>query len=101
MAQVIMVGCDLHDKTMLLRIARGREAAETLSVRNTRVGRLKMIERLQAQAREAGGVPIVLAYEASGQGFGLHDELTAAGISCYVLAPTRIVRSVQQEKIKT
>jgi transposase len=101
MAEPIMVGCDLHDKTMLLRIARGREPGKTMVFRNTREGRAKMTERLQAEAWQAGGAAILFAYEASGQGFGLHDELTESGVTCHVLAPTKIVRSVQQKKSKT
>jgi transposase len=96
-----MVACDLHDKTMLLRVARGRGPGETISVRNTPTGRTRMIEQLQQRSRTAGGARVIFAYEASGQGFGLHDELTAAGIECHVLAPTKMVRSAQQEKVKT
>lgn len=101
MAEPIMVGCDLHDKTMLLRIAQGRKTAETLTFYNTRAGRAKMIERLRAEGPRGGDAPILFAYEASGQGFGLHDELTAAGIHCYVLAPTKLARSPKRGKMKT
>ena len=101
MAQPIMVGCDLHDKTMLLKIAQGRGPAETMSVQNTGGGRRRMIAQLQARAADAGGAEVILAYEASGQGFGLYDELLAAGIKCHVLAPTKIVRSIQQKRKKT
>lgn len=101
MVEPIMVGCDLHDQTLLLRVGRGRGAGETMAVRNSRAGRAKLIERLGGLAREAGGARIVFAYEASGQGFGLYDELTEAGIECHVLAPTKIARSSQQAKLKT
>lgn len=100
MEQPIMVGCDLHDQSILLRIGRGREAARTLSVRNSVAGRLKMIEALQVEAA-ASGARIIFAYEASGQGFGLYDELTAAGIEAHVLAPTRMVRSPREARNKT
>jgi transposase len=96
-----MVACDLHDKTLVLMIARGREAAETLTLANTRSGRQKLIRRLQEQSQADQGVRVIFAYEASGQGFGLHDELTAAGIECHVLAPTKIARSPQQGRRKT
>ena len=43
----------------------------------------------------------MFAYEASGQGFGLYDELTEAGFTCYVLAPTKIARSMQHRRRKT
>lgn len=101
MNQVIMIGCDLHDKMMLLKIAVGRGEPETRSVRNTRAGRAKMIELLQERARAADAARIVFAYEASGQGFGLYDELTDSGIECYVLAPTRIARSQRGKSQKT
>lgn len=101
MSKFIMVGCDLHDKTMLLKVACDLGTAETMSVRNTRAGRTRMIANLKARAKAAGGASILFAYEASGQGFGLHDELTAASIRCEVLAPTKISRSTQQQRVKT
>jgi transposase len=60
-----------------------------------------MIELLQQRAAAAGGARILFAYEASGQGFGLYDELADAGIECHVLAPTRIARSQRQVNQKT
>jgi len=100
MRKVIMIGCDLHDGSMLLRIAVGRGAAETLLVKNSRQGRKAMIAELLRRAKALGGARIVFVYEASGQGFGLHDELTEAGIECYVLAPTKIARSQRQRSQK-
>ena len=101
MRKVIMIGCDLHDKTMLLKIAEGRKEPETRSVKNTAAGRKAMIHDLKKRAVAASGARIVFAYEASGQGFGLYDELTDAGIECHVLAPTKIARSQRQASQKT
>ena len=101
MAESIMVACDLHDRTMLLLMAQGRGAAEKLSLPNTKAGRLKLRKLLRTRSTEAGGAQVVFAYEASGLGFGLYDELTAAGFTCYVLAPTKIARSSQQKRNKT
>lgn len=101
MAEFIMVACDLHDKTMVLKIAQGRGNAETATLRNTAACRRQLIKELRARARAARGARVIFAYEASGQGFGLHDELTAAGIECHVLAPTKIARSTQQRQRKT
>jgi transposase len=101
MGEFIMVGCDLHDATMLLKVAAGRQPADTLSVRNTRAGRGRMIADLLERSRRAGGAEVIFAYEASGQGFGLHDELTDAGVQCHVLAPTKIARSAQHKREKT
>lgn len=101
MRKVIMIGCDLHDGSMLLRIAVGAGAAETVLVKNSRQGRKAMIAQLLRRAIAMGGARIVFAYEASGQGFGLYDELSEAGIECYVLAPTKIARSQRQRSQKT
>lgn len=101
MCEIIMVGCDLHDKTMLLKVAQGREAAEKLLQANSPAGRRAMIAWLRERARRAGGAKVIFAYEASGQGFGLYDELTDAGFECHVLAPTKMKRSPSQRKQKT
>ena len=101
MQEYIMVGCDLHDRSMLLKIARGREEAKKRSFSNDAGGRAAMIAYLQAEAEAAGEAKVLFAYEASGQGFGLYDELTDAGFECHVLAPTKMPPSVKQKKNKT
>lgn len=101
MAECIMVGCDLHDRSMLLKMAVGRQKAVRRSWGNTARSRPKMIEDLRRRVKAVGGKRIVFAYEASGSGFVLYDELTAAGIECHVLAPTRIERSVRHRSRKT
>ncbi len=100
MSQTIMVGCDLHDKTLVLKIAQGKEASVKRVYPNTPAGRQAMSGWLREQAERAGGAKLVFAYEASGQGFGLYDELKAAGFNCHVLAPSRISRSPAQKKQK-
>jgi hypothetical protein len=69
-----------------------RRHRKPLSVKNTARGRQGMIAALKRRARAAGGARVVLVYEASGRGFGRHDELIHAGIECYLLAPTKIAR---------
>ena len=101
MRHVIMVGCDLHDVSMVLRLAVDRGGPERLEFRNGAAGRRTMIARLQERAAVLGGARIVFAYEASGLGFGLYDELTEAGVEAHVLAPTRIARSVRHSRQKT
>jgi transposase len=96
-----MIGCDLHDVSMILKIAEDRHSPETRTVRNTVAGRSAMVADLRCRAKAAGGARVVFAYEASGQGFGLYDQLVAAGIECYVLAPTKIARSPRQQREKT
>jgi transposase len=101
MRKVIMIGCDLHDESMILKIAEDRQTPEMRAVKNSASARTAMIADLRRRAKAAGGARVVFAYEASGQGFGLYDQLTAAGIECHVLAPTRIARSTRRQKEKT
>ena len=96
----IFVGCDLHEKTLVNRIAVNREDAQKRTFSNTVTGRAKMIGLLKQQAGSLGGARIFCVYEASGQGFILCDQLQAAGIECWVLAPTKIVRSNKEKRNK-
>src|SRR3989442_8343263 len=80
----IFVGCDSHDKTLVNRIALNREAAERKGFAATGAGRRKMIEYLKERSRLAGGATVVVAYEASGNGFILCEELKKAGFACHV-----------------
>jgi len=102
MRDCIVVGCDLHDETMLLKFALGRQKARKRSFRNTRSGREAMIKMmLKWLSANAQGADVAFAYEASSQGFGLYDQLTQAGLGCYVLAPTKIARSPKHRRSKT
>ena len=95
----IFVGCDSHDKTLVTRIARNLEGAQKKTFSATRSGRKKFIQYLELSAA-AAGAKVVVAYEASGNGFILCDELKAAGFECHVLAPTKIERSTKQKRNK-
>ena len=99
MDKITMIGCDLHEKTMLLKIAVGRGDPETRLVANNRACRDRLVRDLQKGAAKLGRVEF--AYEASSLGFGLYDELTAAGLSCHVLSPNRIERSPKHRRTKT
>ncbi|MGH9651218.1 MAG: IS110 family transposase, partial [Terriglobales bacterium] len=101
MLDFIMVACDLHDKTMVLKLARGTERAVQRTFSNDLCGRAAMRQMLRERSSAAGGARIVFAYEASGQGFGLYDELTDAGIDCHVLAPTHLPHSPHSRRRKT
>jgi transposase len=94
-----MIGCDLHDASMVLKLAVGVGKAMSKTLQTAKAA--EMIAWVKDFARQHGSERIVFAYEASGQGFGLHDELTAAGIECYVLAPTHLPHTVHQRKQKT
>ncbi|MCK4375440.1 MAG: IS110 family transposase [Candidatus Brocadiae bacterium] len=101
MRKCIMVGCDLHDDSMLVKFALGRQKPQKRSFRNTRSARGAMIEMLKRMSANAQGAEVVFAYEASSQGFGLYDELSEAGLACHVLAPTKIARSPKHRRSKT
>lgn len=101
MSECIMVGCDLHDRSMLLKWAVGKEPSRKLTFANTPERRCRMIELLHDRAELLGVERIVFAYEASCLGYILHDELQEAGIECYVLAPTGMARSPKHVRRKT
>lgn len=101
MAQVIMIGCDLHDRTMLLRYAVGTAEPQQLTYPNDRAGKRRMISRLKSLAKKNNANRIVFAYEASGLGYGLSDELHQEAIECHVLSPTRLPKTQKSAKAKT
>ena len=101
MAECIMVGCDLHDKSMLLKIGVGSAEPLVRSWGTDASARRSMIQDLLRRGEQAGASRLVFAYEACGFGFRLHDELTAAGIETYVLAPSKMERSPKHRRGKT
>ena len=101
MGKCIMVGIDLHDGTLVAQVGVDREAAEVRRWDNTPEGRRQMWEHLRRMQRRHGASRVVLAYEASCQGFGLCDEAFDEGFECHVLAPTRIASSSKARKQKS
>lgn len=101
MSQVIMVGCDLHDRTMLLKVAVGQEKPQQLKYDNDRAGRRRMISRLKGLAEKRRARRIVFAYEASGLGYGLADLMDENGIECHVLSPSHLPKTAKSAKQKT
>lgn len=101
MTQVTIVGCDLHDRSMLLKFAVDKDESQQKSFRNTREGRLSMIEFLCEFAHKRRSGRIFFVYEASGQGYGLYDLLTEQGIECAVLSPTHLPKTPKGKRQKT
>lgn len=101
MANTIMVGCDLHDRSMLIRFAIDSAKPQQKSFRNDADGRKRMIALLKLLAREHNSTRIVFAYEASGLGFGLCDLLFDHGIECHVLSPTHLPKTPKSARQKT
>lgn len=101
MSNVIMVGCDLHERSMLIRFACGTESPQQQSYDNDARGRRRMIDRLRGLAQKRRATRIVFAYEASGLGFGLCDQLHEEGIESHVLSPTHLPKTPKSAKLKT
>ena len=98
MSKIIMIGCDLHDATTVLRVAEGQ--GDSIRKVFATSERTEMVRWLKEFANERGAARIVFAYEASGQGFGLCDALREEGIECHVLAPTHLPHSSHTRKNK-
>lgn len=99
MSKVTMIGCDLHDRWMLLKVAVGTGKPVKKSFPTSDAA--EMIDWLKEFARRHDSCRIVFAYEASGMGFGLYDDLRDAGIECHVLAPTHLPHTTHRRKNKT
>lgn len=100
MTKHILIGIDLGDKTSVARIALDREKPERFGFVNDRRGRRRLFDEAARRAEQAGGARIVMVYEASACGFILSDEARAQGIECWVVAPTKMEKSVEQRKHK-
>lgn len=100
MQKHIFVGIDLGDKNSVARIAVDRERSERFGFVNTRAGRRRLFDEVKKRVELMGEAKIVMAYEASSCGFILSDEAAAEGIACWVLAPTKMEKSVEQRKNK-
>lgn len=101
MSKCIMIGCDLHDRSMLLRYSIDDGQPQQVSFANDRPGREKMIDRFHEIAEKRGTSRTILVYEASAQGYGLCDLLTDHGIECHVLSPTHLPKTPKSAKQKT
>ena len=101
MNQVTIVGCDLHDRSMLLRYAVASEKPLQKSFASDTEGRAAMRDFLLQFASAQHSPRIVFVYEASGQGYGLYDFLSAVGIECFVLPPSHLPKSAKRQRQKT
>jgi transposase len=96
----IFVGIDLGDKNSVARIGVDREKSERFGFVNSRQGRARLFREVKNRAEQVGEAKIVMAYEASSCGFVLSDEARSADLECWVLAPTKMEKSVEQRKNK-
>jgi transposase len=96
-----MLGVDAHDATLVVKTAVDTSKPETWRHDNTPAGRRQLWGAVKAVGKQHRGARVVMAYEASGQGFGLYDEATDQGFECHVLAPTKIPRSAAPRRRKS
>lgn len=99
MSKVIIAGVDMHDNSLVCKIGVGKEDPTTNRFGNSVSGRKQLFRQLrkataQTQAR------VIVAYEASTQGFCLYDDCRDMEIECYILAPTRMRKSKKDRKNK-
>lgn len=101
MSKVIMIGCDLHLRSMLLVYCVDDSTPQQASFVNDADGRAKMLDMIQKFAQKHQAERIVFAYEASSLGYGLSDLLHENGVECHVLSPTHLPKTAKQAKQKT
>ncbi|MHC4200215.1 MAG: hypothetical protein ACYSU0_09510 [Planctomycetota bacterium] len=90
MTDCILVGNDVHDKNLLLKVGVDSSPPETRGFAKTAEGRRATLAGLRRLKKKAKASRVVLAYEASG-----------AGYECRVLAPTRMKRSRKSRRMGT
>jgi transposase len=100
MKRVIMSGIDMHDNSLVCKTGSDKEEPTTNRFGNSLSGRKRYFMHLRRMSRAQGNAHIVVAYEASTQGFCLYDDCQDEGIECYILAPTKMRKSKKERKNK-
>jgi len=101
MEKCIISGMDVHERTIKTCTAAHNGTPEVKTFLNSEDGRGSLIRYLRGLAKTRGCRKIATAYEACALGFGLHDELSNAGIANFVLAPSLMRKSRKDVKRKT
>lgn len=101
MEQTIMCGIDMHENSLVCRVAVNNEEPRTKRHGNTGRGRQQLFRELRTISRKRGGGRIVVAHEASTHGFCFYDDCRDEGIECFILAPTKMRKSKKDRKKKT
>lgn len=98
---VILIGCDLHDDSLVLQVSVGAEVPVLKKYGNNPLTRAIMVRELRTLAQKHSAERIVFAYEASALGFTLYDELIQEGLECHVLTPSKLPESAHHRKRKS
>lgn len=97
---VIMVAIDMHVKRLVCELGCGRDEPQRRWFSNDEVGHRHLLDEIACMQGEHGGGKVIVAYEASGLGYGLYDRIREAGYRSAVLAPTELLRSTSGYKKK-
>ncbi len=97
----IVCGIDAHDKQLVCRIWRSDGKEATRRAMNSESGRAILWSYLEDLRQEPPTQEVIVGYEACGLGYRIYDEARAAGYRCYVLATTKIAKSVVDSRRKT
>ena len=69
MSKIIIAGVDMHDNSLVCKVGVDREEPTTNRFGNSISGRKQFFKHLGRLASKAAGSRVVVAYEASTQGF--------------------------------
>lgn len=97
----IMVGIDMHVKTLVCEIGYNKKKPIRKIFKNNAEGHKLFIEYIRDIKDRINAQNILVAYEASGLGYVLYDKLNEIGYKCVILAPTELLRSATGFKKKT
>jgi transposase len=98
MSSTLYIGFDVHKSGISVAIAsgeRGGEVAFIGEIPNTPDNVAKLLKRMVSKGRA-----LEFCYEAGPCGYGLYRQIVEAGLSCMVVAPSRIPKA-SGDKIKT
>jgi len=98
MSSTLYIGLDVHKSGISIATAQGERGGEVIfigEIPNTPSSIAKMLDRMQAKADV-----LEFCYEAGPCGYGLYRQITSAGLSCIVVAPSRIPKA-PSDKVKT
>ena len=97
----IMVEIDMHVKRLVCELGVENERPKRCMYSNDEEGHRELLEAISEMQIKCGADSALVAYEASGLGYALHDRVVETGYRCAVLAPSEMLRSATGYKKKT
>jgi transposase len=100
LTMTIMVGIDMHVKTLVCEIGYDRGEPKRVTFPNDLFGHLDLFNQIEGLKASQKATDTLIAYESSGLGYLLYDKATARGYRCAILAPTKIPKGAKAQKHK-